>query len=319
LAAIEQLPFLDDQRVVPTFLAALREDVPRVRAAAARIGGSLDSPEVDEALVAALADAAPWVRYHAARSLAKRGASPAFESLRRIVESDPAPHVRIAALEATGALGGDRAIDLLAPFVSADDADVACAALVGLGATHAGRALPMLRTAARASDARRRPAALDALAEIGTAEAVEVLQWIAAVERDADIAAAAIAALGEIRSPGAIAALLGLLAEPGRRDAVGDVLIQLGQDGIADMARGLQHPDPAIRRTVVEIVVRSGQRSVWQVLDAALEDSDPAVRLAAVDGLASFRPQDVAARLGQIVATDDDAQVRRAAHTLIER
>lgn len=319
MAAIEQLPLLQEGSVLPVLLAALRQDTPRVRAAAARAGGWLDETEVGVALVTALSDPAPWVRYNATRSLAQRGESMAFEPLARIIETDPAPHVRIAALEAIGALGHAQAVDLLAMFVSAEDLDVACAALAGLGATHAARALPILRSAVRSPEPRRRVAAIPALAEHGGAEVVEVLQWVAATERDPAIAAVALAALAGLRSPQSIAALIGLLAKPSQRQAVCDALASLGAGEVERIAPGLQHPDPGVRRAVVEVLARMRQRSTLGLLEATLDDPDVTVRLAAVQGLAGLTSQDAATILRRIATSDHDPHVQRVACTLLER
>jgi HEAT repeat protein len=163
---------------------------------------------------------------------------------------------------------------------------------------------------------RRRTAAIQALAEIRTAEAVEVLQWVAAVDHDS--ATDAVAALGEIRSPAAIAALLSLLAEPAQRHAAGDALVRAGPGEIKEIALGLQRPEPSVRRAVVEILARMRHPSTSQVLEGALDDPSAAVRLAAVHGLAYLKPQGTTEKLRLLAATDEDPSVRRAAHSLLE-
>ena len=50
-----------------------------------------------------------------------------------MIETDPAPHVRIAALEALGALGGEQAVELLASFVSAEESGKGHVIIVAVG------------------------------------------------------------------------------------------------------------------------------------------------------------------------------------------
>ena len=130
-AAIEQLPFLGHPQARARLASALAEETPRNRAAAAHVARIADDASIERPLVEALADPDPWVRYFAACSLGERRHRPAAMALAKLAESDPAPQVRIAAMQAVGSLDPDAAVPLAEQlFRDADaDADVACAAL----------------------------------------------------------------------------------------------------------------------------------------------------------------------------------------------
>jgi len=55
------------------------------------------------------------------------------EALKRVVEQEKFNHVRIAALDSLGQIGGEGVAEVIGEFVSDDDPDVAHAAQVALG------------------------------------------------------------------------------------------------------------------------------------------------------------------------------------------
>ena len=132
-AAIEHLPYVEEERVVLEVLAhALKDETPNVRAAAARALGTLDTPKVVLHLIDALADDDPWVRYFSARALGRRRSEDSIGALEQLVESERFNHVRIAALDSLGQIGGPRVAGVVARLVTDDDADVAHAAQAAL-------------------------------------------------------------------------------------------------------------------------------------------------------------------------------------------
>ena len=131
-AAIEHLPFVEDERVLGVLASALKEETPNVRAAAARALGTMDAPQVVEHLVAGLSDDDVWVRYFSARALGRHRDEASVEALKRVIEKDEFNHVRIAALDSLGQIGGPRVAAIVAGFVHDDDRDVAHAAKAAL-------------------------------------------------------------------------------------------------------------------------------------------------------------------------------------------
>ena len=137
-AAVEHLPYLEDPRVVRILAEAMKKDTPRVRAAAAVALGNMDEAEALPILLDALADDDAWVRYFASRSLGKLALSESLWPLAAVARSDRFNHVRIAALEALGNIGGPEAATVISEQLRAGDRDVARIASVALEQATAG-------------------------------------------------------------------------------------------------------------------------------------------------------------------------------------
>lgn len=132
-AAIEHLPFVEDERVLDVLARAIKRETPTVRAAAARALANLDAPQADSYLIEALADDDVWVRYFSARALGRRRSADSVATLEKVVEQEQFNHVRIAALDSLGQIGGGRVAGIAAGLVRDDDPDLAHAAQVVLG------------------------------------------------------------------------------------------------------------------------------------------------------------------------------------------
>ncbi|HEX5890503.1 MAG TPA: HEAT repeat domain-containing protein [Pyrinomonadaceae bacterium] len=132
-AAIEHLPFVEDDRAIDVLARAIKEETPTVRAAAARALGNMDAPQADRHLIEALADDDVWVRYFSARALGRRRSEDSVAALGRVIEQEKFNHVRIAALDSLGQIGGGRVAGIAAGLVRDDDPNVAHAAQAVLG------------------------------------------------------------------------------------------------------------------------------------------------------------------------------------------
>src|SRR5215213_2360012 len=132
-AAIEHMPFIEDERAFDVLVHAMKEETPNVRAAAARALGSMDAPKVIEQLTEGLADEDVWVRYFSARALGRLRSEEGVAALERLIAKEEFNHVRIAALDSLGQIGGQRVAEIARGLVKDDDRDVARAAQVALG------------------------------------------------------------------------------------------------------------------------------------------------------------------------------------------
>jgi HEAT repeat protein len=318
-AAVEHLPYLDDDRVAPALDDALRNGTPKVRAAAARALGQVEGREALPGLLEATRDADSWVRYFAARSIGRHGFTEATEALARLAGEDAVGHVRIAALEALGELGGPRAAAILAPIAEAQPQDLACAALKALGSIAHPDALPPLQAALRSADPPRRMAAVGALAKRGGGGVEELLQWAAAADQETMVSRAAVEALARLATPEAVNALIELTVVPSRQADCVAALAQLGPKLVDPVAQGLGHADAAVRRAVVEALGRMKHPSATERLSAALGDPEAAVRVAAVNALGRLGTRQAERGLAALARTDPDAAVRRAAEKAVRK
>lgn len=127
-AAIEHLPYVEDDRAFDVLARAIKEETPNVRAAAARALGNMDGPEVVGQLIKGLDDEDVWVRYFSARALGRLRSEDGVDALARVIEKEKFNHVRIAALDSLGQIGGARVSGIVGGLIKDDDPDVARAA-----------------------------------------------------------------------------------------------------------------------------------------------------------------------------------------------
>jgi HEAT repeat protein len=318
-AAIEHVPYLEDERVVATIIEVLEKGTSQVRAAAAHALAQIDRSAATPYLLKAVDDPDPWVRYFAIRSIGQHRLSESLETLTQKAQTDTASHVRIAAIDSLGKLEEPRAITILASFIENVDLDLARAALKSLGQIHHADALPPLIEALRLPEAARRIEALHALSSRDTDAVIESIQWVAAADTDATVAQAAIDALARLATPAGVAALVNLTAETTRREASIEALSQLGEQKIEAIGKGLQHSQASVRRAVLDALGRMKHPLASALLTKALTDEEASVRLAAVNALAHLGNRNAERELLNLMRTDPDTAVRRAAQKALSR
>jgi HEAT repeat protein len=317
--ALEHIPYLDDPRGFAILRDALRQPQAAARAAAARGLAQVEGTAALQPLLAALEDRDPWVRYYAARSLGRHAFPDALAALARLAQGDPANHVRAAASEALGHIGGARVVSILAPLAESEDRDLARAALSALGLVSHPDALPPLLSALRAPQPTRQLDALRALAERGGVGAAGALQWVAAADANPTVAQAAIEALARLATPESLAALVALTADEPRREACIAALAQAGEAHADQIARGLAHAQPAVRCATVEALARMKRPYASELLATALDDPEAVVRLAAVQALDRLGSRRAERQLTVLARRDADLAVRRAAQVALQR
>ena len=318
-AAIESLAYFDDPRVVPALASALEQQSSLVRAGAAAALARAEPAAAIDALSRALGDRDPWVRYAALRSLGSIGDERVVPSVLGTLRADPAPHVRLAAIDALGRLRRAETWDVLEPLARSSDADIGSAAIGALGHLDRPEVLPALEGFLRAPEPWQRAAAVAAVTLRSERRVAQLLQWVAAVDDDADVVAPAIQGLARIaRRPDAqgaeaARALVALTAEPLRREAAITALSELPARRIDDVASGLAHPSPDVRCASVEALGRMQQAGASRALESALDDSHIRVRLAAIRALKSLGTREPQRKLMTLARTDPEIEVRRAA------
>jgi HEAT repeat protein len=165
--------------------------------------------------------------------------------------------------------------------------------------------------------------AVAALGAAGGADAASALQWVAAAETNRDVANAAIDALVRLASredrsaTAATHALVSLTAEAAQRDSLIAALALLPVRRIADIARGLAHVSPDVRRTTIAVLSRMQHAEATRWIERALEDPAPPVRVAAVAELRRLGSRKAAKKLLTLARTDPDREVRQAAVTAV--
>lgn len=291
-AVVEHLAYFDDARAIRVAIAALRDESPGVRAAAAR-GLSQGPADALPALRAACEDPDAWVRYFAARALGRHGAPGALPVLTSLALTDPRPPVRIAAIDALGETGDARSASALRSLARDAEPAIAAAALRALGmgpaeAALAPEALALLRQALTGEpthDADRQLAALAAVEAQRAAETVPAVASLARTAADRRVQQRAVQVLGAIATNEAIETLITLAADGRRREDVTSALARLEPAQTERLARWLRHPEPGVRACVVDALSRMRHRASAAWLVRALDDPAPSVRTAAAQAL----------------------------------
>jgi len=317
--AVEQLPMFDDPDAVRALSRALGGDTPPVRAAAAAAFARAHASDAIEPLTRALGDADAWVRYFALRSLGSFEHAPAASAIRERLDGDPAGQVRLVAIDALGRLQPPDILSILEPLSQSGDADVARAAIGALRHVHDPGAQEALDALVRTADDWRRFAAVTAIAGRGGARAVSTLQWVAAADDQSEVIDAAVHGLATAASRGgdeatpAVRALVALTAEPQRRERAIAALARLPVSCAPDIASGLTHVSPPVRRATVEALSRMRHTDATRWIETALDDHAATVRVTAVAELRRLGSRHAARKLLMLARTDPDVEVRQAA------
>jgi HEAT repeat protein len=324
-AAIEQLPLLDDPRGLELLLAALRHETPRNRAAAAHALRLLDDDRVDAALVEMLADDQVWVRYFSAGSVAYRRLGAAAERLEIMALADPAPHVRIAAVQALALIDPRALLQVATTIVDDSDADIAAAALRGLGAVADRQVEQMLERAMHSPMPELRVAAAEALGDLGTSAAVQTLAWAARLPDPPALGATAVTSLCRLAgsnvaaAPTALAALVQLGLVGARRESVVQALSNLPATAIPILAAELHSPRADVRSVAVEGLARMRAGAATELVADALSDDDVMVRTVAIKAFGRLGSSSVADQIVAMSRHDPDPSIRRRANAVCRR
>jgi HEAT repeat protein len=319
-AVLQHLPYLDDDRVVPTLAEAIRNGTAKERATAAQALAQVEASKAGPLLLASLKDPDEWVQYFSARAIGRLEYSEGLDALTHLAEGDAPGQVRIAAIESLGSIGGPKAVAVLARMSNDNDPDIARAAVVGMGLIAHPDALHPLLDAVRSADPSRRVDALIALGKRGGEGAPEALQWAAAADSEPAVIQAAIDSLRSMGTSEAIASLVGLLATPARREACIISLSRLARRQQIEMiGHGLTHAQTSVRVAVVEVLERIKNPVASQLLVEALDDEQPAVRLAAAAALGRLGSRLAERKLLALANEDPDTAVRRVSKAALER
>jgi HEAT repeat protein len=307
LAAVALAAF-DDPRVDAELVALARDRREQIRGAAMRAAATRGLVEL---LVGGARDAAAWVRYYACQGLGGQSIAgqggPVIETLRACL-ADPAPHVRIAALEAIARQPGSEAAELLRAAARSSDPDERRAALVGVGLRTGEAELALLREAVRSPDVAIRIVALPGLARRTEPDA---LADLAAAIDDVDVRDAALSLLADRTDPRAIDALLDALVED-RGAAIRAAVSRPSAERAAAIADRLVHGDGIAADELVAALARMATPEAIAALFAALRARAPAARRSAAVALMAIDVRGAAMAVRALAVGDPDPEVRRA-------
>ncbi len=308
--ALGGLPLLDSSRADRAIASALHHPSARTRAAAVRALGHVDrARDVADALIAALADPDPWVRYFACQALARRGDERAVPALVARLD-DEAGQVRVGAIEALAQFSEPRAIAALTSAAEGSDPDLRRAAIIGFGLTGNAAAFPIIARAMRDSDASTRLVAVSALANLG---GTGVLDAIVLATRDPDgsVASAALSVLGGRAEPAAFELLLSLLDEPSTSDRALYAIAQPVVGRVHAIAAALTAASGELASLLAAALVRMKTPDASAALIGALSSPTVRTRRAIASALSVVPLPEHRSAMLHALNAEHDADVRK--------
>jgi cyclophilin family peptidyl-prolyl cis-trans isomerase/HEAT repeat protein len=276
----------------------------------------LELPSMKPILFAAAQSDDPRSRAIAARGLGALKDPSGFEMVAKLVR-DPDAMVSGSAMKALGTLGDARgtavAVSMLAsPSLALKGQALRALSVLPGDRTARSRLVPLVG----AKEAWIRGPALRALARADPDELALVLSGLDP-DPDWTVRADLAAALGDVGGELGASLLLTMLKDPDARvlPAVLEALrVARGPDAADTLRRHLEHPDPAVRVAAVEGLVALGAQGQGDALAAAyqraLPEADPDVRVAVVAAFAAQKDGKGRAFLEQTAKTDPSRVVR---------
>ncbi|HEX7117993.1 MAG TPA: M56 family metallopeptidase [Longimicrobiales bacterium] len=240
------------------------------------------------ALIAALRDSVASVRAAAVQALGEIEDPRAVPALGAVARSDSDAEVRRSAIWALGEIGDPAAVPALGAVAASGDAEVAGMAVWALGEIGDPAAVPALSAALRNSDPGVRRRAAWALGEVGEEAGVTPLA-AALDDAVADVRRMAAWALGEIAPDRAPAALTAALGDENAevRKIVAWALGEIADPASAPaLTEAVEDESPSVRRTALWALGEIGGEAARDALLRAIRSEDPDIRRMAAQALA---------------------------------
>jgi len=307
--AIAALGAIDDTRADELLaeLAASPDDALRsavMRAAAHR--GAL------KLLTKGIADSDAWVRYYAAQGLGRVEAADVTELSALLIQRlrDPAPQVRIAAIEALSSLRSAEAWDAVRRAAESSDPDERRAGLVGVGLQARDAGIAILLDAAKSSDPATRLVAVSGLARSPDPRALGALDE-AVADQTPEVRDAALSLLAEREDDAAARVLVDWALRVDIDHPVQRTLSRPSPARVVAILSRLAGADDRAAPILVAALLRMHAPTATVALFEALALSNPAARAAAASALVAAGADGATQAVKQLADRDPDPEVRR--------
>ncbi len=283
IGALEQI----DEGAVDAALEGMKSEVPGVRAGCADVLGRLvvaDDRRIGEALLVAVGDPEPAVRFRALGALGEIGDPVAAEAMKQALEDEDV-QVRVQAAASLTRIGDGSGLPVLLKAVNHSEPDMRILAVGGLARIAAPAAIQAIRDLTTDDDPTVRRVAYTSLISIGTPDTIE-------------------AGLAGLKDPSRnvradVAHLLGTFRPPGVADALLETL-QSDESGTVRVTAGMALAHIGDKRAEPILLERLG--SDYRDLE----------RAGAAHALGVLATREAIKPLTELI-DDEDSRVRRAA------
>lgn len=274
--------------------------------------------EATRQFAAQLPKLAPDAQVGLLRALAERGDAAARPAVVDLLAKSNVEPVRIAAIEALGLLGESADLPLLVRLLASGAAGEQAAARTSLVDLRGEDVSPALAAELRRSPPMTRAALLDILAARRATDAVPAM-LAAALDADATVRGAALAALGQLAGPQHVPELVQIVLKSAKgapRDAA-EKTIMLACSRIADtenraapLLAAMATLNDADHTALLPALGRVGTAAALATVEAAIAAGDPARHAAGVRALCNWPEASVAPRLIELANTTNDVSER---------
>ena len=278
--------------LVTSLLQAVDDDNPKVRLEAIYATGVLARPpltaEQTQRLIKALDSYDAPVRSGAARVIARLKVSAAGDALIKAI-NDSQPEVRFAAMRALGSIHEQRAIATLTEQLAFyKKGEGAWSALDGLAQIASSGSVPVFREHLADKDAYIRRAAAEGLGRAGDAESIDALERNVNADESVMVRMASAFALQKLGRPYA-ARIADLMNSPKVTAQGQEYFVELGPSAAPTLLPRLQEPDRDLRAAFADVLGAIGDESAVAALTETAKDPNPEVASAAKRALARIQ------------------------------
>lgn len=270
--------------LISSLLEAVDDENPKVRVDAIYTLGAIAQPPLREEhaarLVKALDHYDPAIRMAAALVSGKLEVTSAGKALINAV-NDSQPPVRFAAMRALGEIREETAVQALTEQLEFyRKGEGAWSALDGLARIAHPSSAAMFRARVTDRDPYLRRAAIEGLARTGAMSDAAMLEGVAVTDSSEMVRAAAAFALQKL-GQNYVSRLVQALDSGDLAPQIAAYFLELGEPAVASLTAHLKDPDAAIRGNVASIVGAIGTRASIAAIEPLLQDRNEDVRRAA--------------------------------------
>lgn len=300
---------------IPKLGEALNDPVPAVRIAALMALAEFRTPILVEDILRLLGSEGEALDYAVFKALGMMQAKDAESALVAFLKSGcSSRRLEYALLETLGKISAASASELIrCRYLGSVDPDIRRLAVETLGQLGDRNSLKAVESALTDSHWSVRVAVLHVLGKLGGDREIPLLME-SINDPDNMVRKHAILALGDIRSVSAIPALVQQLADMEMSRHAFIALLKFGRQSLPWLHRHmLKKYTVDIRVRLIDLIGKIGDRRSVEPLMELLEDSNTAVRLAAIDSLAFCFDGLLLKRLTTLKKRDNDEEVRQRA------
>ncbi|MFH1000493.1 MAG: HEAT repeat domain-containing protein, partial [Bacteroidota bacterium] len=319
-AAIENLPFFEDESSIDILVKLYTEGSTRVRASVVKAVRHIDSKDNRAVLATSLNDEDPWVRYYAIRSISNLYQKEHLFKLMLMAKSDPAIQVRMAAIETIGLMDGTEAVGILSELTQDENTDIVLASIYALGMLDTKESLQLLFAFIDDYDAAKKLTAIKAIGRFNKPEVAEKLYLIASREdKNKQFANAAIESLSGILLKQATNYLLKLSDQNHLTQKCIAALLKQKHFALPILNELFKMKSSPIQRNIIEFLSRAKTPEATKSLVLLLEDDTAQIRIDAMRALYRIGYQDITEITEKISLTDPDVYARYYAKEILKK